>query len=623
MSELRRILNALRPGRLVPIFHFFSPYLRPHRKALSASVALTFLSVCLVVAQPWPLKLVFDYILHYKRKHAETLPFYDLFSEDKRSGMMIICGMVLGIAIARAVIEYFQVLLTTRVGQRVVQDLRAGLFDHLQKLSISFHTRARSGDLLMRLTGDINLLRELLVVLMITLFSNVMMIVLVLSVMFYLDVKLTLIALSIIPALAFVTVYFSIHIRQATRRQRRKESEVSVTAHEALIGMRVIQAYNREGASRKVFERQNRQSFREGMRAARMEVIAAQWVEVLLAIGTMLVLWFGVEQARGEHPTGTPGDLIVYFFYLRAIYKPIREFSKLGTRAAKAGASAERVMEILKTEPDIQDFPGAVAAPQFGGHIVFENVSFAYDPEHPILKNVSFEIMPGETVALVGASGAGKSTLCSLLLRFYEPTSGRITIDGVDVREFTLRSLRRHIALVLQESLLFGASIYENLAFGKPDANAALVQRAAKRAQAHKFIMKMPDGYDTVIAERGLSLSEGQKQRLALGRAFLKRAPILILDEPTSNVDVRSERSIIRAIKKLIEGTTTILVTHNIKMIHFADRILVIEEGELVENGTHHDLMKKDGRYARMIGMQTDLGTAGPLGGEHELERGG
>lgn len=613
MNEFRGMFNALRPRRLLPIFQFYWPFLRPHRKALAGAMALTVVSVCLVVAQPWPLKLVFDYILHYKRKHAATLPFYDLFSEDKRSGMMIICGLVLLIAVARAVAQYFQVLLTTYIGQRIVQDLRARLFDHMQKLSIGFHTKARSGDLLMRLTGDINLLRELLVGLMITFFSNVMMLLMIVSVMFYLDVKLTLIALSIIPALAFVTVYFSTRVRDATRRQRRKESDVSVTAHEALIGMRVIQAYSRESVSRKMFEKHNRQSFRQGMRAARLEVVAAQWVEILLAIGTVLVLWFGVERARGDQPTGTPGDLIVYFFYLRAIYRPIRDFTKLGTRAAKAGASAERVMEILRTEPDIQDAPDAAPAPEFAGHIVFENVSFAYDRKHPILKNVSFEIKPGETVALIGASGAGKSTLCALLLRFYEPTSGRVLIDGVDIRRFTLRSLRRQIALVLQESLLFGASVYENLTFGKPEADIELVKRAARRAQAHKFISKMPDGYDTVIAERGLSLSEGQKQRLALGRAFLKRARVLILDEPTSNVDVRSERAILSAIQKLIEGTTTILITHNIKMIHFADRILVLEEGQLVENGTHHELIMKGGHYARMIGMQTELGTASSL----------
>jgi ABC-type multidrug transport system fused ATPase/permease subunit len=216
-------------------------------------------------------------------------------------------------------------------------------------------------------------------------------------------------------------------------------------------------------------------------------------------------------------------------------------------------------------------------------------------------------------VALIGASGAGKSTLCSLLFRFYEPTKGRVLIDGVDVRKFTLRSLRRQIALVLQESLLFGASVYENLTFGRPDAEPEIVERAARRAQAHKFISRLPAGYDTIIAERGLSLSEGQKQRLALGRAFLKRAPILILDEPTSNVDVRSERQIVRAIQKLIEGTTTILITHNIKMIHFADRIIVMDDGEIVETGTHQELMLKQGHYAHMVGMQTELGTASQL----------
>lgn len=609
-DEVKKVLKAIRPSRLVPIFRFFAPQLKPHSRTLAAALALSFLSVCFLVAQPWPLKLVFDYILYHKRKHAELLPFYDWLSQDKAEGMLVICALVLLIAIGRAVTEYFQVLLATHVGQKIVLDLRARLFDHLQTLSIGFHTRARSGDLLMRLTGDINLLRELFVGITITLLSNLMIIVLVVTMMFLLDVQLTLLALSVLPVLAFISLSFGMRIREAVHRQRRKESEVAVAAHEALIGIRAIQAFNRERASRKLFEKQNRTSFREGMRAARLEVIAAQWTEVVLAVGTVLVLWFGVQAARGSSPRGTPGDLIVFFFYLRTIYRPVREFSKLAARAAKAGASAERVMEILRQQPEITDLPEAVPAPRLQGHIVFEHVKFGYTKHDEILKGIDLEIRPGEKIALVGLSGGGKTTLTSLLPRFHDPARGRVLIDGRDVREFTLKSLRRQISVVMQESLLFGATVHENLAFGRPDATREQVERAARRAHAHEFIMNLPKGYDTVLAERGLSLSEGQKQRLSLARAFLKRAPILVLDEPTSNVDVQSEKAIIRSIQHLISDTTTILITHNIKMIHFVDRIVVLDQGRIAECGTHHELLAAGGIYAHMVGIQTAMATA-------------
>ena len=526
---MMQMLRALSPKRLGPIVRFFHPYIRPHAKLMLVAVGVSIVTVVFMVAQPWPLKLVFDYILHYKKQHAQLLPYFDLFSENKTEGMVIICALVLFFSLGRAVTEYYQTLLTNYVGQKVVVDLRAKLFEHLHKLSIGFHTQSRSGDILMRLTGDINLLRELFVGLLITFLSNTLVMVLMIGVMLYLDVRLTLLSLSVVPVLALVVFGFGLRIRQATHRQRRKESEVSVAAHEALIGMRVIQAFNRERSAQKVFERQNRGTFRQGMRAARLEAMSSQLTEIILSVGVVLVLWYGVQDARANPPRGTPGDLILYLFYLRNMYKPIRDFSRLISRAAKATASAERVMEVLRTEPDIADSPDAVPAPRLTGHIVFHDVHFAYKDGTKVLKGIHLEIKPGEKVALVGMSGAGKSTLSSLLLRLYDPTSGNVLIDGQDVRHFTLKSLRRQISLVLQESLLFGTTVFENIAFGRPDATPAQVERAARRAQAHDFIMRMPNGYETLLAERGLSLSEGQKQRIALARAFLKKAPCLSL----------------------------------------------------------------------------------------------
>lgn len=602
-QDLRKLLRALSPSRLKRIIRFFAPYVRQEWKLVAGAITASVFGVVFMLAQPWPLKMVFDYILYHKKKHAELLPLYDMMSVDKDKGMIIICIAVVSIAILRGVSEYFETLLTHFAGQRVVFRLRAKLFDHIQRLSLRWHNRSNTGDLLMRMTGDIILLREMLVGALVTIIGDVLVVVAMIAVMFYLNPLLTWLSLSILPPLCFITFYYGTRMRQATRRQRRKESAIAIMANETLIGIRAVQGFNRQKIHRKRFEQQNRRSFRQGMRATRLEVIMAQWVEVILSFGTVGVIWYGVKGARKEPPISTPGDLIVYFYYLRTMYKPIRDFSKLASRIAKAAASGERVMDVLRTEPDVQSLPGAIRAPKLQGEIEYENVTFEYDKGRRVLDGIDFHLKPGEKVALVGLSGAGKTSIVSLLPRFYDVTGGSIKLDGHDLREFTLESLRKNVGLVFQDSLLFGTTIFENIAFGRPDASFEEVERAAMRAQAHEFIVKMPRQYQTRIAERGVSLSEGQKQRIAIARAFLKKAPILILDEPTSNVDVKSERAIMRAIQKLIRNTTTIIVTHNLKMISFADRILVIDQGRIVEQGAHEELRNSGGLYSQLLQM--------------------
>lgn len=604
-NEFLDILREIRPSRMRPIYAFFRPYLLKYRWFMLLAIFVSALNVAFMAAQPLPLKFVFDYILHYKRVHAQLLPLYDFLSDDKEFGMVVICAMVMLISLGRAVTDYFSTMLATHVGQRVVVEIRARMFEQLQRLSLAYHTKSRSGDLLMRLTGDVNLLRELFVGLLISFLSDLLVIVMMASVMLYLDWRLALCSLSIMPILAFVTVGFGMRIRHAAHRQRRKESEVSVTAHESLLAIPIIQSFGREREAQKVFDRQTRGSFREGMRASRLEAMASQSIEILLGVGTVLVLWYGVEGARGNPPKGTPGDLLMFYFYLRMMYRPIRNFAKLVSRTAKAAASAERVMDVLRETPDIVDAPDAVAAPRFRGEIEFRNVHFAYRSGEEVLRGVDLRIAPGEKIALLGMSGAGKSTLTALLSRFYDPTKGQVLIDGVDIRRYTLRSLRKQVGIVLQESMLFAGSIRDNIAFGKTEASDEAIATAASRAQAGDFIDSMPENYSTRIGERGSSLSQGQRQRISLARCFLKKAPVVILDEPTSNVDVKSERRILRAVEKLIRNSTCILITHNVKMIHFADRIVVLHHGKIAESGTHEELMTLSGRYAEMVGLQT------------------
>jgi ATP-binding cassette subfamily B protein/subfamily B ATP-binding cassette protein MsbA len=487
-------------------------------------------------------------------------------------------------------------------------EMRVRLFEHVQKLSLAFHTRSQSGDLLMRLTGDVNNLRDLFVGILISFLTSSLVVVTIIGIMLVMDWQLTLLVLCILPLTLVVSALTGLRIRRAAHRQRRRESKISVAAHEALIGMPIIQAFGREDSAQRVFERQTRGSFREGMRVARLEALASQWTEIILALGTAIVVLWGARGVLATPPTNTPGDLLLFYFYLRTLNKPVRGYARLISRAARATASAERVMEIMRIEPDIADSPGASEAPPLRGHITLRNVHFGYGGE-PVLRGVDLEIRPGEKVAIVGASGSGKSTLCSLIPRFYDPDGGQVLLDGVDVRTCKIESIRNQIAIVLQDPMLFGMSVFENIALGEPTSTAEHVERAARRAQAHGFIRMMPDGYDTVLAERGLSLSQGQKQRLALARSFLRRAAILILDEPTSNVDAKSERLIAKGIRKLNNDTTCLVITHNIRIIEHVDRVVLLDQGRITKIWTPQELVADGGLGANLRGVpETSVG---------------
>ncbi len=616
IKELLKILRSLRPRKLKTLAGYFSPYMVQHKGKIAAAMLLALLAMIFVMIQPWPIKFLIDYVLIPDAEYHGLLPFYEEISSDKGLAVALISLVILLVAVGRGVTEYYQTVLTKHVGQRIVVDVRVLLFEHIQKLSLAFHSKSKSGDVLMRLTGDISLLRDLLTGLMITLISNLFVVIAVVCLMLTIDWKMTLMVFSVFPLILLVSAVTGMKIREATHKQRRKESQVSVTAHEALLGMPIIQAYSREDSAQKVLRKQSVSSFKEGLRVARLEALAAEWTEIILAMGTVIVVLVGVRGILSSPPTRTPGDLLLYYFYLRILSKPIRSFARLVSRAAKAVVSAERVMEILRVEPDITDAPDAVEAPALTGSIEMRGVTFGYG-ELPVLHDVNLEIAPGEKIAIVGPSGSGKSTLCSLIPRFYDPIQGEVLADGSDIRKFTLSSYRGHVGVVLQETMLFGATVFENITFGKPDATEEQVVRAARKAQAHAFIRQLPDGYDTVLAERGLSLSQGQKQRLALARCFLRKSPILVLDEPTSNVDARSERLIIKAVRKLARDTTCILVTHNTRLIDFVDRVVVLEEGQIVEVGSPKELDARGGLYAQLRQIQGTAAPAEPVtGGE-------
>ena len=401
----------------------------------------------------------------------------------------------------------------------------------------------------------------------------------------------------------FLIVYsYTRRIKQASRAVRQKEGEVVSVLQEVLSSIRVVQAFTREDYEQRRFEQESMESVETALRARSLKAKLAPIVGIIVAIGTCLVLWYGARLVVSGDLSA--GALLVFFIYLGKMYKPMRELSKMTDTISKAIVGFERIREVLETDMLVRNLPGARTAPRFKGRIEFENVSFGYDKDRPVLKEINLKIEPGQVAALVGPTGAGKTTLISLIPRFYDPLSGRVKIDDEDVRSFDVKSLRQQISFVLQESLLFRAPVWENIAYGKPEGTRYEILRAAELANAHEFIVKMPEGYNTMIGERGVTLSGGQRQRIAIARAIIRNAPILILDEPSTGLDAASEELVFEALSRLMEDKTSIVIAHRLATIKRADVIFVIDDGRVVESGTHQELLARGGLYAELYEIQ-------------------
>jgi subfamily B ATP-binding cassette protein MsbA len=371
---------------------------------------------------------------------------------------------------------------------------------------------------------------------------------------------------------------------------------------EVLSSIHVVKAFAREDYEQRRLEEESLESVEIAMKARSLKAKLSPIVDIIVAVGTALVLWFGARMVLDS--TLSAGSLILFVLYLGKMYKPMQELSKMTDAYSKAAVGYERIMEIFNTDGEIKDLPGARRAPRFRGQVEFENVSFGYDAERPVIKDVSLKIEAGQVAALVGPTGAGKTTIISMVPRFYDPDSGIVKIDGVDIRRFKQKSLRQQISFVLQETLLFHGPIWSNIAYGKPEASRKEILRAAELANAHEFIEKLPEGYNTIVGERGVTLSGGQRQRIAIARAIIRNSPILILDEPTTGLDAISEKLVVEALDRLMEGKTSIVIAHRLSTIRRADAIFVVNDGQIVERGTHEELLKLGGLYARLHELQ-------------------
>jgi ATP-binding cassette, subfamily B, bacterial len=585
----------------------FAPQIKKQKTLLFLSFLALMAETLLRLLEPWPLKIIFDHILLPGiNRTAITLPFIGTVSPILLLSLLTVGSI--GLAVLRGAAAYSSTAGMAVAASHVMTEVRGDLYSHLQRLSLSFHNQAKTGDLIARVTQDITRLREVTVMALLPLVASSLTLVGMVGVMFWLHWEMALIAIAIFPLFVISTTRATRQIREVVRRQRKREGAMAATAAEAMGAIKVVQALSLQTMLEDTFSSHNRKSLQDDASAQKLSAGLERTMEVLVTVAVALTLWKGVQLVL--QGVVTAGDLLVFITYLKTAFKPIRQLAKYTGQIAKATASGERIIDVLDTIPDIQDTRGALDAPAFRGAVKFERVSFAYDTETEAggrLNQVSFEAKSGQRLALVGPSGSGKSTLISLLLRFYDPIEGRILIDGHDLREYKIDALRRQISVVLQDSILFAASVRENIAYGRLDATQAEIEAAAKLANAHEFILKLPQGYDTILGERGATLSGGQRQRIAIARAAIRHAPIVILDEPTTGLDNHSERTVSEALDRLTQGCTTFTVSHNLHITEAADRILYIEEGEVLEQGTHQELIALKGRYAKLYQLQANV----------------
>ncbi|MEM9087692.1 MAG: ABC transporter ATP-binding protein [Cyanobacteria bacterium P01_F01_bin.53] len=597
------------PG-LQRIIRRFWPQIRKQRGLLLLAGLALVTKVFARLIAPWPLKLIFDFVL-VPDAHSTQLDWPLLRDLSPHWLLAVLALAIIATAALRAMSAYVSLVGLSVAASRIMTDIRADLYAHIQRLSLSFHYQAKSGDLITRITSDVDTLRSATVNATLPLIVDTLTLISMVGVMFSIDWELALIGLTVFPLFILSSLKMTKQIKKVSRQQRRRESAMAATVAESVGAIKVVQALSLEKRLEKIFANDNRQSLEDTARTQQLSSGLQRTSEMLVALATALVLWRGAIIV--QQGAATPGDLLVFITYLKTAFKPTRDLAKEAAKISKAAASGERIIDLFDMVPDVCNQPGAVAAQPFCGDISFKNVYFAYESNRMILENVSFDAQAGQRIALVGPSGGGKSTLVSLLLRLYDPLLGQVSIDGKAIGEYTLDSLRQQISIVLQDSILFGTTVRDNIAYGTTGATDADIEKAAKLANAHDFIRQLPDGYNTLMSERGLTLSGGQRQRIAIARAAVRKARIVILDEPTVGLDNQSEKNVNEALARLTQNTTTFLITHDLRASKDFDQILYIENGQILERGTHMALMQQGSHYAALYQLQTAITPAKPL----------
>ena len=574
--------------------------LRPHKKVLWLGLLAISGESVADLLEPWPLKIVLDNVISHKAQHGWLISLiHKTAGTEPHQVLIFACCAVILIALLDAVCSYSEKYITTSVGQWVTHDLRRMLYAHVQRLSLAYHDQKQTGDLISRVTTDIDAVQTFIVSGLLSVLVDILTLVGMIAVMFYVNWQFTLVALAVIPILFVIVFTYTKRVKKASREVRKHEGRLLSVVQEVLGSIRVVKAFARENYEIERFEGESMETVEAALKARALKARLLPLVNMVTAAGVCAILYFGASSALRNGLTA--GSIVLFLSYIGKMYKPMQDISKIMDSYSKADVGYERIQEIIRTDDEMGDAPSARVAPRLKGTVDFEHVDFTYGSDPPVLSDVNLHIEAGTRIALVGPTGAGKTTIVNLIARFYDATSGVVKIDGIDVRKLTQKSLRDQISFVLQDTVLFSGSIWDNIAYGKPEASYREIAMAAEAANAMEFIEKLPGQFSALVGERGVTLSGGQRQRIAIARAVIRKSPILILDEPSSGLDSGSEQLVFEALDRLMQRRTSIVIAHRLSTIRNASCIYVVKDGRIVENGVHEELVKREGGVYREL----------------------